>query len=444
MTADPQGQGDSAKPRSPAEPIGQLSPQDWMTAPETQAVVAALTADGADVRFVGGCVRDAVLKRPIKDVDIATHDPPERVMALLHRAGIHVIPTGLAHGTVTAVVGKAHFEITTLREDVETFGRHARVAFTDDWTADAARRDFTMNALFADPQGRIYDPFDGLSDMGAGRVCFVGNPQKRLEEDVLRLLRFFRFQAHYGRPPMDMAALAACKRMAPRLTGLSGERVSGEIIRLLQAVDPASVLLVMHAQGVLAHVLPEAQEFGRLRVLAWLEGRGLVRDDVGPDPIRRLAALVRTDAAGTEAMAERLKLSRQQTKRIAAITAPRVTVASGMDERAARRALHRVGADEFRDLVLVAWAGSRALAARPDSEESARWVALLNIARQWQPVSLPVKGQDIMAMGLPHGPEIGRILGEVERWWEDEDYRPDRLACMERLSGIVASLPSRK
>jgi poly(A) polymerase len=424
--------------RRPGLPVGQLPPQDWMQAPETQAVVAALTADGAEVRFVGGCVRDAVLKRPIKDIDIATHDPPERVMALLERAGIHVIPTGLAHGTVTAVVGRAHFEITTLRVDVETFGRHARVAFTDDWAADAARRDFTMNAMFADPAGRIYDPCDGLQDLGAGRVQFVGNPLKRLDEDVLRLLRFFRFHAHYGRPPMDRGALAACRKMAPRLVNLSGERVSGEIIRLLQAPDSASVLLIMHGEHILEHVLPEAREFGRLKVLCWLESRALVRDDLHPDPIRRLGALLDTDRAGAEAVAERLKLSTVQTKRLIAIAAPRVAITHDMEARAVRRALRRIGADEFRDLVLVAWAGRRATTGKPDPAESRAWVALLDAARAWRPVELPVKGQDLIDMGVPHGPAIGRLLAMVDRWWEENDYQPDRAACLAKLRDVVA------
>lgn len=352
------------------EPLGQLPPQPWMEAAETKAVVAALRAEGAEVRFVGGCVRDAVLKRAIKDIDIATHDPPERVMELLKKAGIRVIPTGIAHGTVTAVIGKAHFEITTLREDVETFGRHARVSFTDDWTADAARRDFTMNAMCADPEGRIYDPFNGLADLGAGIVRFVGDPVKRIEEDVLRLLRFFRFFAHYGRPPMDAPALAACRRMAPELVRLSGERVAGEIVRLLQAGDPAGVLIVMNAEGVLPHILPEARHFGRLKVLTWLEARAMVRDDVHVDPIRRLGALLEADSAGIEAIGERLKLSGVQTARLAAIAAPRAQVTADMDERAARRALRKVGPDTFRDLVLVAWAGERAVADRPRPAET--------------------------------------------------------------------------
>ena len=419
------------------EPLGQLPPQPWMEAPETRAVVAALTADGADVRFVGGCVRDSVLHRPIKDIDIATHDAPERVMELLQRAGIRAIPTGIAHGTVTAVIGKAHYEITTLREDVQTFGRHARVAFTDDWTADAARRDFTMNAMCADPQGRIYDPFNGLADLGAGAVRFVGDPVRRIEEDVLRLLRFFRFFAHYGRPPMDAAALAACRRMAPELVHLSGERVAGELIRLLQAPDPATVLIVMHGQGILAHILPEAHDFGPLKVLTWLESRALVRPHVGVDAIRRLGILLSTDAAGVAALGERLKLSTAQTARLSAIVSPKVQVARGMDDAAARRALRRVGADEFRDLVLTRWAIERAVEARPSAAGTAQWVRLLDLADGWQPVQLPVRGADALALGVPRGPAIGQVLARVEEWWEAQDYRPDRDACLERLRQAI-------
>ena len=426
------------KSRSDTGPVGQLPPQDWLDSPQTQAVLDALMADGAEVRFVGGCVRDAVLRRPIKDIDIATHDTPQSVMALLERAGIHVIPTGIEHGTVTAVIDKAHYEITTLREDVLTFGRHAKVAFTDDWTADAARRDFTMNAMFADRQGRIYDPFDGLADLGAGRVAFVGVPQKRLEEDVLRLLRFFRFFAHYGRPPMDDAALAACRRMAPRLATLSGERVAGELVRLMQAPDPASVMLVMHGQGVLAHVLPEAKAFGRLRVLSWLESRALVRPSLQVDSIRRLAAVLETDAEGAARVADRLKLSAAQGRRLIAIAAPRMSVSAAMSAPGARRALRRLGADTFRDLLLTAWAEERSNDGHPSSEETARWVSLLDMADTWVPVELPVRGADCLELGVPKGPEVGRLLGLVENWWEDRDFRPDRRDCLALLGELAA------
>lgn len=421
-----------------SEPLGQLAPQPWMDAPETKAVVAALMADGADVRFVGGCVRDSVLHRPIKDIDIATHDAPEKVMELLTRAGIRVIPTGIAHGTVTAVINKAHYEITTLREDVQTFGRHARVAFTDDWTADAARRDFTMNAMCADPQGRIYDPFNGLADLGAGIVRFVGDPMRRIEEDVLRLLRFFRFFAHYGRPPMDASALLACRRMAPELVKLSGERVAGELVRLLQAPDPASVLIVMHGQDILRHILPEAHDFGPLKVLTWLESRALVRPHVGVDAIRRLGIVLDTDADGVAALGERLKLSAAQTGRLLSIVVPKVLVTRGMDETAARRALRRVGVDTFRDLVLTRWAAERALEARPSSSATAEWTRLLDLADTWQPVELPVRGADALELGVPRGPAIGQALARVEEWWEAQDYRPDRQQCLDRLRAVVA------
>src|SRR5215470_372141 len=261
-----------------------LDPQPWMTAPETAAVMAALSAAGGEARFVGGCVRDALLGRKVRDVDIATHEPPERVMNLLARAGIKAIPTGIKHGTVTAVIGGRHFEITTLRRDVETYGRHARVEYTDDWEADAARRDFTMNALF----------------------CSVDGTAERIREDVLRLLRFFRFHAHYGKPPPDPPALAACSALAHLLPTLSGERVCSETLKLLSAPQPAEVIELMRASGVLAHFLPEATRIDRLRALIAAEGAAL-RDLVPrPDPVRRLGALLDGSEASALAVATRL------------------------------------------------------------------------------------------------------------------------------------------
>ncbi len=419
-------------------PVGQIAPQPWMTDPRTRRVIAALTADGADVRFVGGCVRDAVLKRPIRDIDIATHDPPERVVELLERAGVHAIPTGIAHGTVTAVVEAAHFEITTLRRDVETFGRHARVEFTDDWAADAARRDFTINAMFLTPDGWIYDPFEGLQDLGAGCIRFVGDARERIREDVLRLLRFFRFYAYYGRPPVDRDALAACRAMAPALPTLSGERVSGEMLRLLAAPDPASVLRLMYGERILEHVLPEAGDFGRLRQLAWLESRGLRREGLHPDALRRLAAVLETDADGAAAVAARLRLSNRQTERLVTLAAPAAAPAPHMDRRQRRRLLRRLGAEGFRDLVLLGWAGDRASAPRDGPWTSEDWAALLAEADAWTPVALPVKGRDVLDLGVPPGPRVGDLLRRVEDWWEARDYRPDRAACLARLRDLAA------
>jgi poly(A) polymerase len=411
-----------------------------MEAAETKTVIAALTAEGAEVRFVGVCVRDSVLKRPISDIDIATHEPPERVIALLEQAGIKAIPTGLAHGTITAVVGKAHFEITTLRADVENFGRHARVKFTDNWTEDAARRDFTINAMACRPDdGLIFDPFDGLADLGYGRIRFVGDPMQRIDEDVLRLLRFFRFYAHYGRPPAGVEALAACRAQAHRLPELSGERIAGELFKLLAAPEPAAVLLLMQGWKVLQHVLPEALELGRLRLLCFLESRAVVRPGLGVDPLRRLAASLTVDKAGAEAVAVRLRLSNSQTERLVALAAPPSRPTIDMDDREARRLLRRVGVEIFRDLVLLSWAERKALLARTPLGETERWVQLLDLADGWSPVSLPVQGRDLIALGVPSGPRIGALLGEIEQWWEDGDYRAGREEALERLRTLVAA-----
>ena len=422
------------------EPVGQLGPQEWLSAPATRAVLAALGADGAEVRFVGGCVRDSVLHHPVRDIDIATHDPPETVMTLLERAGIRAIPTGIDHGTVTAVVttpdGHAHFEITTLRRDVETDGRHARVAFDADWATDAARRDFTMNAMFADAEGRIYDPFDGLPDLGAGRVRFVGNAMKRVDEDALRILRYFRFYAHFGNPPPDIDALSACRAQAPKLATLSGERIAAELLRLMEAHDPASVLLLMQGEGVLRHALPEAQDFGRLRVLTFLETRGILRPRIEADALRRLAAALPAERAAAEAVAQRLSLSNAQADRLRAIAAPEERPDPAQGVAGARRLLYQVGADRFVDLALLAWAGKRALEAHR-SGDNEQWVALIDTALAWQPVHLPVSGADVLAQGLAQGPRVGEILAAVERWWIEGDFRAGRDEALARLREVA-------
>ncbi len=420
--------------RRKLEPTGQLEPQAWMQAPETQIVVAALTAEGGEIRFVGGCVRDSVLKRPVKDVDIATRDRPERVMELLTQAGLLALPTGLKHGTVTAVVGKTRFEITTLREDVESFGRQARVSFTDDWLVDAARRDFTMNAMSADLEGRVYDPFNGLSDLGARQISFVGEPKERIQEDVLRLLRYFRFLAHYESNAIDVAALAACRKFAPDLVHLSGERVAGEILRLLMAPDPATILTLMHGNDILESILPEALEFGQLRILSWLETRAIVRPTLGADPIRRLGALLRTDYEGAIAVGKRLKLSALQTERLAAIAAPRAEMASTLPDAALRRLLRQIGASEARDILLKAWARERSLSLKNIArEDTQRWIGRLDLIDAWEPVTLPVRGRDCLEMGVPPGPDVGRMLAQVDQWWEERDYQPGREDCLKIL-----------
>jgi poly(A) polymerase len=400
-----------------------------MTAPETRAVIAALTADGAEVRFVGGCVRDALIGRPVKDIDIATHDEPAAVIRLLERANIRAVPTGLSHGTVTAVVDHAHFEITTLREDVETFGRRARIAFTDDWMRDASRRDFTFNALFCAPDGTLFDPFGGLQDLKAGRVRFVGDPETRIREDVLRLLRFFRFHAHYGKGAPDAEGLAACRRLAKLLPSLSGERVAGEMLRLLLAPDAAGVVALMLRERILEPILPELTDVDRLSALVGIESEA-----AEPDAIRRLASLIAKDGGAAAAVAERLRLSNRQSERLVAMAARESRVTPTDDASVQRRELYRLGRELYRDLALLSWADALR---EGRGEDAARYHALVAAAEAWQPVFLPVKGADVLDLGIERGPEVGRLLMELEEWWVNGDFRAGRKECLAKLKELA-------
>jgi poly(A) polymerase len=400
-----------------------------MTAVPVRAAFAALTADGAPARFVGGCVRDAVLGRPVKDVDIATPEPPERVVALLRTAGIKVVPTGIDHGTVTAVSGGVPYEITTLRRDVETYGRRAKVAFTDDWAADAARRDFTINALFADPDGTLYDPTGGLADLERHRVRFVGDARTRIEEDVLRLLRFFRFHAWYGKAPADREALAACRALAGRLPTLSAERVWAELKRLLEAPDPVAAIELMVEHGIAAHVLPGTLDVARLGRLVGIEaGLALLGD-----PIRRLASLLAVGSDEAAALAERLKFANLERDRVVEMIARRGAVRPGREPgKTARRAIYEMGCETYRDIVLASWS-----AAADASPGHRGWRALWRAADDWTPPGLPVTGADVLALGVPKGPRIGKLLREVEAWWIDRDFHPSRAACLTRLRSLA-------
>ena len=417
-------------------PVGALHPQPWMTQGETQKVMAALQAGGHEVRFIGGCVRDALVKRPVQDIDIALSAPPERVTHLLTAAGVRVVPTGIAHGTVTAVIGHVHFEITSLRVDVETFGRHARVEFTDDWSQDAARRDFTINAMSCTPDGTVYDYFGGLDDLAAGRVRFVGDAVQRITEDALRLLRFFRFYAVYGEPPADAHALAACRERAGDVTRLSVERVRGELFRLLMAPEPSDVLQLMRDNGVLAHVLPEAGGLKRLQRLCWLENHALARPSVKPDPTRRLAALFDADGGIAERLAERLKFSIRERKRLVVAAARPWPLPLADDPQALKKALHHEGAHAVRDVALIQWADELIDQAKLPRARTEAWLRALDAIDGWRDVTFPLKGRDAIAMGVPHGRTIGRLLREVEDWWEEGGYVAGRADCLAKLKAV--------
>ena len=407
-----------------------------MTGQAAGEVLAAISNGDTLARFVGGCVRDAVLGRCASDIDIATPLAPDEVMKRLRAAGLKAVPTGIAHGTVTAVAQGQPFEITTLRVDVETDGRHAVVAFTDDWRADALRRDFTMNALSADPDGTVHDYVGGIDDALAGRVRFVGDPEQRIAEDVLRLLRFFRFLAHYGRFPAEEAALAACVAFAPQISALSGERIRVELFKLLSAPDPCPVWQLMADKGIAARIIGVA---GNLRVL-----QGLVPLEDPADPVRRLAALLvapgaepnrarydaheETQADGdsavgrSDALAGRLRLSNAERERLLAMMANRAAVGPDVDCAGMRALVYRCGQIQAEDVLMVTQA------ARP--WPGARFQELLAVARGWQPPTLPIGGEDLLDLGLSPGPEVGEVLRAVEAWWVAGDFRADREACL--------------
>lgn len=394
-----------------------LSPlPGWATDAAARAVINALSIPGFDPRFVGGCVRNALLGRDAADVDIATPLRPQAVMVALRNAGLGVIPTGLEHGTVTARSGGKNFEVTTLRVDVETDGRHAIVEFTADWRADAARRDFTMNALSADPEGVVHDYFGGVADALAGRVRFVGDPAQRIAEDGLRILRFFRFHAHYGQGELDPAALAACAAAVDRLDRLSGERVHAELLKLLAAPDPVPVWRAMVEAGIARHVIGEDGDIDRLQ--------GLVRVAPGADPLLRLAALLRGDAA---AVAARLKLSNDERDRLVGLRDS--TLDTAPDEVGVRLLLYRHGRAGGRDRLRLAWA------AAPKRWSFRRALAAL----EKEPVpTLPVRGRDVVALGVS-GPAVGKALAEVERWWIGQGLRPGRDESLDRLRDLAGA-----
>jgi poly(A) polymerase len=395
-----------------------------MLDPATLAVLEALAEGGAAARFVGGSVRDALLGLRIGDIDIATRARPERVIELLEKRGIKVVPTGLAHGTVTAIAGTPprHFEITTLRRDVETYGRRARVAFDADWAADAARRDFTINAIFLDSDGTIHDPVGGLADLRARRVRFVGDPATRIAEDVLRILRYYRFEARFGTGLGDPLARTACHAMVHLLPSLSAERVAQELVKLLETPDPVPALQMMVEDGVLSIILPGARRLDRLRHMIAIEPE--------PDPLRRLAALIEVDGAGAIALAERLHFSNAWRDRLHGLATP-WSIDPAADMAAQRRALHRLSAERYRDIAL--------LSAAEGTMSRDRLCELLALARDWMPPAFPLAGRDVTALGIAPGPQVGRLLGAVHDWWETGDFTADRAACLVHLQALVPS-----
>ncbi|MEA3040419.1 MAG: poly(A) polymerase [Sphingomonadales bacterium] len=378
-----------------------LGDAPWRSRTGMKRLLGVLGGEAGETRFVGGCVRDTLLGLEVSDVDLATRLVPETVLDRLAKVGIKAVPTGLAHGTVTAVVGGAPVEVTTLRRDVATDGRRATIAFTQDWREDAARRDFTINALLADPKtGEVFDYFGGEQDLEARRVRFIGEPLSRIAEDHLRILRFFRFHARFGAGEPDAAALEACVARANDLMALSRERVADELLKLLSLPDPAPTTRLMSARGILMPVLPEIGSADRLAALVAAEAAA----DIAPDPVRRLAALLPADAEVAASVAARLRMSKRAAKRLISAADPSL---DGPEALA-----YRIGNEQAVDRFLLA--GDTGVD--------------LKALRVWQRPRLAVSGGDLIAMGLAAGPVVAATLQAIEREWASSGFSSDAAA----------------
>lgn len=409
-----------------------LAGDDWFQAAALKRVMALLNADGAETRIAGGAVRNSLMGVPVADVDLATTLLPQEVMERAAEAGIKAVPTGIDHGTVTLVADGAVFEVTTLRRDVTSHGRHADVAFSQDWQEDANRRDLTINGLYADRHGRVIDLVDGLKDIESGTVRFIGDASARVEEDHLRILRFFRFFALYGKFRPDADGLRACARARDKLTTLSAERIWAEMKKLLAAPDPGRALLWMRQSGVLTVVLPESEKWGIDAIPNLVEtGRTL---GWKPDALLRLAAIVPPDAERLAAMATRLRLSRNEAALMDGFArAP--AIAETMAGTALDRLLYREGTSGILMRLRLAVAAARV---EPDAnreriDRSMALQALLSRAEAFEKPEFPLSGSDLIAKGMDAGPALGEKLKELETLWVDRNFALTKDDLLARL-----------
>jgi poly(A) polymerase len=400
----------------------------WLREGALARVLAVLDRDGEEARVVGGTVRNALIGEPIGDNDIATTALPQEVVRRAEAAGFKAVPTGIEHGTVTVVVDSGPFEVTTLREDVETFGRHAKVAFGRDWRRDAERRDFTMNALFLARDGTIYDFVGGLADLDARRVRFIGDAAERIAEDYLRILRFFRFHAAYGEGAPDRAGLHACIVARAGLETLSRERVRMEMLKLMLARHVVPTLAVMTEVGVLDRVLGGVPFLASASNMIKLEAAL----SLPADPVRRLGALGVSTVEDAERLRERLRLANAEFERLNAMADAWWRLSSATLEGDAQALLYRVGPHKFTDRLLLAW--SRA----PEGAADARWHALASLPARWTAPRFPLKAADFLARGLDKGPALGAALRAAEEAWIAAGFPLDAAALDRIAEGAAA------
>ena len=401
----------------------------WLTEGALARLLAVLDRDGEEARVVGGAVRNALLQMPFHEVDVATTGVPEEVVKRVTAAGFKAVPTGIEHGTVTVVIDKHPFEVTTLRQDVETYGRHAKVAFGRDWKADAERRDFTINALSVTRDGTVYDYADGLADLATRSVHFIGDPKQRIEEDYLRILRFFRFHAAYsngGHPYAE--GIAACIAGRDGLDQLSRERVRSEVMKLMVAPHAVPTLIAMADAGLLLRVL------GGVSYLASFENMAKVEAAIGiaPDAVQRLGALGVWVAEDAERLAQRLRLHNVEQVRLASMAEGWRRISPERGEAAARALIYRLGAQAFTDHSLLGWARSAASANDGD------WRAMTMTTQRWIAPVFPLKAADFIKRGIEKGPALGAALRKAEAAWIVAGFIEDP-AALEKIADTAAA-----
>ncbi len=400
----------------------QLNDTAWLTQGPPAKLLAVLDRDGEEARVVGGAVRNVLLGHPPGEIDVATTALPEEVMRRAAAAGFRPVPTGVEHGTVTVVIDGTGFEVTTLREDVETFGRKAKVRFGRSWQKDAERRDFTFNALSVSRDGTVHDPVGGIEDLEQHRVRFIGDPAMRIAEDYLRILRFFRFHAAYGRGAPDPDGLHACIVAREGLRKLSRERLRAELFKLLIAPRAAPTLVVMAEAGLLEEVL------GGVPYLAGVANLIAVEAVLGfePDPLRRLAGLAVSIAEDAERLWERLRLANVEHERLASMADGWWRIDPAIGESGARALLYRLGPARYLDRIVLAWARAGAEAA------DIAWRELATLPERWQAPVFPLKAADLIARGVPKGPQLGRALAAAEEKWISAGF-PNDASALQRI-----------
>ncbi|SFI91150.1 CCA tRNA nucleotidyltransferase [Aerobium aerolatum] len=409
---------------------------DWLNAPGLQALLAALSAEGHEARIAGGAVRNALLGAAVSDVDIATTTTPDETERRAQAAGFRTVPTGKEHGTITVIVDGRGYEVTTLRADVETNGRHARVVFGTDWQQDAERRDFTINALYATATGEVIDLVGGLADLESRTLRFIGDAEQRIREDYLRILRFFRFFAWYGGGRPDADGLRACVRLKDGLAGLSAERVWSELRKLLAAPDPSRALLWMRQSGVLTAILPESEKWG----IDAIHGLVAAERDLGwtPDPMLRLEAILPPDEARMAILSKRLRLSNADAARLAtwAMTSP---ISDKTGDAAFQKMIYRGDVQGIEDWLRLALASSRTRADQDMAAltEAGGYSRLLRLLGEWQRPVFPVKGGDLVSLGAAQDRRLGETLKALEDEWVDGGFQLERDALLARAAQLM-------